>query len=540
MSIKTSQKMSCLLFALMVSLSVSFSSSLFAGEVHATHLNLFFHKKNSYEYKRKGKYAVKPIWAKACKRLFLSMKAYRGAYGSGFFTSYSCYIDDMLVSGKKVSSKWSLNITDKETHVDVNLVFDDILQAKYRMFASPVTLKLLARKSFSKLLGYHLLGQLPMLGLLNDKQIQAGRLVVRRAPFGAKIKPSRELYLYHLTYNSKVKKWIPKVVGTAFLRKDKNNPKEKKKIFSKKSALKKKKVKTKPMVWDIKWTHGPPLKKERKKIVWFHSQKLERGLYSRRQLYDAFDKLYPSFVKRESFVEKVNNTTLKNYASSYAGVRYGKQVFSGNEILKDSYFIGVFAESRGGLLNGLQLYYDFAPKTEARVEDKHVELSWSRLNVGYGFSIQTDFFINRLEFMPKIGVWNFDMTLPVYLSTGSLITKSFKLKNRPCFAFEGRAEILSSWYTLRAWAAYDAALRLGALDLSSIESIRYGIDTFFHSGYKFELFKKPYNMNFMAFVLFESVKLSSSEKGSETEVFSVKEVSYENAYLGLGAAISWK
>ncbi len=83
---------------------------------------------------------------------------------------------------------------------------------------------------------------------------------------------------------------------------------------------------------------------------------------------------------------QISRALSNQISSAYVGVRYGKQLLSGDPLLKQSAIFGLVGEFRSGILKGLRLYYDRHPKIRVKDNDITPFMFWDRFIVGYSFS----------------------------------------------------------------------------------------------------------------------------------------------------------
>lgn len=511
-------------------LSIAFEN-VYANSLSPDQLDIVFNSRRSFKYDRPENYNFKQEWNSACASFGRYLKVRKGLFASGVFSSIRCKVDTEIKNEGEKISDWQLEVSDTKEKVILEIKYKGILQSEFSFLGSSNTLKILKEKYFSEVIAYALLTKMPMMMVINPKKIKNRKSILGRSlvfseenTLSEEIEPQEHLLLYYLNFDEKSNQWLPEVIGSAKLNK---------------YTLSKSKKKYKVAYWDLEFFKGYV---ERDKTVWAHSLKGRSNLYSLDEIQSFTNTLSLSMYEKykdKSLLGSLTKFIKDSYASGYVGLRYGKQILFGDPLMEEVSFLGVLTEIRGGVLDGLKVYYDTTPEVKAITEGNDVSLFWDRWTFGTGFSVDPGLIINRLEIIPKVGLWTFDGTLPVLLSTGAYTSKKFVLNNSFSLGLEGRMEILSPWYTLSAWAGYQKSMPVGENDSVTVTSLRYGLDTYFSVGSQFNIFDTDLNMNLMAFLLFETVDLNSSAETDVTERFNITDIKYNAIYVGTGVAVSW-
>ena len=285
--------------------------------------------------------------------------------------------------------------------------------------------------------------------------------------------------------------------------------------------------------------------------VWVHSGE---GAASRESkltaaVYEAHDRL--TSAARSGLLdnlftkgyESISDLLFQTAASGYIGLRYGRQLLTGNKLLEGASMYGLLVEVRSGPLNGLKFYYDSFPKTKYESAGDTTSLQWSRLVLGKSFSFAFPFVINRIEATPKLGRYFLSSNQPVEVdSDGTVLsTQKFEIRNQPSFSVELSAERAAKLYTARVWYALDRGIPfIPVIGTSAVSAERAGADLFLNSGVKADFFGNEYSLNLLAFGLYENLtiedlKLEDLQPGE----VAVSAIQLRSAYAGLGLVVNW-
>ncbi len=506
-------------------------------------------KEKEKEKDRDAPNTAKP-WLNICKKLGHAMTKNQGIWSTGPFKGFSCIENKKLIFGDDVKSTWRLKVREQSKKIDLSITMQSPgkksqVMGKFTLPRDEFSLAILSVDQFADLIGLALTQDLPFSGYIPIKTYKEKKLLIkgRVITIAQEIvetlpSPPEELIVYDLFYDAKTKIWRNESFAEAILRPSKKTKRETLSWIGKKdkSKLKEKEI-------------DPP-----REYLWIGDAK------GRSVRHDEFQKAlteaYPKYHKlaQSGELEKLQNKGFdigealsSTAASGYIGMRYGKQIIANDALLKQTSFIGLLLELRGGPLSGLRIYYDKVPKTEAEIDGQQTSIEWSRLIVGKSWSFNLGLVFDALTVTPKIGQWSLQGILPADYDEGGTVleTKDFTVSRALSLAMEIGLEKKSSWYLLRGWYSFDAAMSLGSSD-SSVTSNRFGVDMFWTPGMSFHAFSAPIKVSLLGFYFFESVQLKDSSKKSESTTENEAEgslvingVTYQNGYAGFGLALSW-
>jgi len=231
----------------------------------------------------------------------------------------------------------------------------------------------------------------------------------------------------------------------------------------------------------------------------------------------------------------------------FFALRFGMQILQGNALLEKVKMVGLLVENRGKFLQGLRVYLDWLPKVEADIDGGSANLMSWRLILGRAINWRVHWVvINRIDVVPKIGVWSSKMELPVArivgTTTGTTTTQStetytetFEMKLAPSLGIEVGIEKATPRAVVRAWSAFDYGLLQG----QHIITKRIGLDGYWTRGPEFRVRSQTFNSGVMGFGILEQIGLKKPEPKEQSSESVITTVDYRTAYLGLGLVLAW-
>ena len=220
-------------------------------------------------------------------------------------------------------------------------------------------------------------------------------------------------------------------------------------------------------------------------------------------------------------------------STAYVGIRYGAPLQTTDPRLKAAP-LGLFFESRQGILNGFRISHDRAPTAKLTTATYESVFSWSRTQIGYGWGRSLSLpIINWFDVMPKIGLTNYSVEKKVL--AGLERPYSFKLSNAIATGIEAGLENRSFSFLLRGWLLFNYAVLTQVSQKTSIDQLRYGVDVYR------DLFTlgEDYRLTGLVYVSKESTKLSRSADPSVRGVETVTGLKYSNLFIGGGITVAW-
>jgi hypothetical protein len=488
----------------------------------------------------------------ACQSLGKALQVGRGPWGFGAFSTFVCYRDNKVVSGKARKTDWSLIILDTEKNASFTLMAGNKIVAEVKIQPSEFTFQILSDNEFIDLLAYSLLDSMPM--GLNVTKASMKKTTTKflgrywRAGDASNFKykmppPPEEIILYHLRKNDKNGRFVSQVVATAKVNKL-TKPKAKKDgkrdilvggsvLYEADSSIAADIGKN--SLWGQNAAGPGGRQAELKTIIDEAHLQLDAA---------AKDGSLDEFLHSQD--GGITKFLLATTASGYVGLRYGLQVLPGDSIISKTNLFSLLLEIRGGPVKGLRYYYDKIPKTVSKKElsdgtEDESSIESARHVLAYSFGFDPGFLVDRVTIDPKLGMWSFNASLPSNLDDDGVPREiiDFTLGNTLSLALEIGTELQSDWYTLRGWYAIDtgfSVLKKGG----TVTSNRFGIDAYFTAGPQFSLLGLPVKTALLAFYVYEAVTLKNGDNiPSEDGEEKISEVPYSTGYAGGGIALSW-
>lgn len=497
-----------------------------------SHVKIVWNLKDSdAESTAVSKKETKPAWTKACTNLGKSLSVGKGPWGFGVFQSYSCWIDDEKITTTETpASAWTFNYTESKDAVLFTIMDESgVKQGERSIAASPHSVYFFQDLEFADLVALTTMDSLPYFGYLPKGSLSSGKPIRGRAPylapktkrrFGA-VSPPKELTAYGLEKSRTNNVFMPDVKGTL-------------NQSSKKGT-------------SVTWKADPSvIQANESEGLWIHVND------GRNSMKAAIE---PVLTKAQEELNRLHDEglfssalggfkkgLLSTAASGYLGLRYGSQILQGDPLLKSTHFYGLLSEIRGGPLEGIRLYYDHLFERHADQNGFDTSIFWNRFIVGKSFGLDLKRFIDRIDITPKIGVWNFNATLPAEYNSDSEVIDvgRFKLSNALSASLELGLEWSSSWYTIRPWYSLDAAGFLSVVKSASVTSNRFGFDTYWTAGPTFKLSKTNFKTAWLAFIIYEAITLADAKQSDVAEEETkINGVTVQSAYAGGGIAVSW-
>lgn len=447
-------------------------------------------------------------WKKTCSRLAKAFTVQQNFYKHGIAKKYSCYFEGKHTGGVNNKGDWTLKVQPDEKEWRLALFFRDQTEpeAEIKLPASPEMLTILSDPAVAKPLAMYLMDQLPVARYVEQKEISQA-LEYKQPKKKAKAPNAPPAYdLFELEYIASANMWVPRPLGSATLKKDKGSNR-----------------------WEVKLTSQDKVPQG------FWAQSVNgrggEGDKYKSSLNDGLKK----YNLDTNLLDSAKDALLKTLAGGYVGFRYGHPITVGQDIISKSAMIGILVEVRGGPLEGLRWYWDFAPETIQVLDGQKYSVTWSRPSLGWSFGLNINWIIDRIDLTPKLGLMDFDGTVPVPTTTGNVPAK-FRLKNSSNIGFELGVETQAPGVLIRLWGASDAS---GVLDLGGtgrVTSLRGGVDTYWDA-YKISSY---FDLAVLVFMFGERLSLAkeSDDAVGDTNL-KLQGLSYNLAFFGAGLVLTW-
>ncbi len=487
-------------------------------------------------------------WAHACANIAGGLMAGKGAWGMGIFSAGSCYIGTKKTAGKDGINPWVLRFVEGEEETTLSLYTNEDegapLMSSAKFKGGVWGMKFFDDKGFADMISLRLLNELPVMGLMRQGSLEKS-LDLKKTPIAVPASgvrnykvpsPPEELTVF--TAQNLVGFVMPDIKGKGV----KSSFMDPESYVG--AAEKKRKSGKEGDKFYVIWTFEESVQAaSNKKAMAFQDARGAGMLVAElNQAIDAAANLLLEALDKGMFSNFLSG--LQATASAgYVGIRYGKQIFPGSALLKKMTFFGLVGEFRSGWFDGLRYYYDKSPEVTAESGFIKEKIAWSRHVIGKSFGLKVSRFVDKIDFVPKIGLWNVNAELGTVKSEdGDYITAGkFHMPIGYSVSLEAGMAWISSWYTIRPWASYDYAGVASKISKKTVTSARGGVDAFWTAGPTVKIVGREFHAALLAFAFAEKITLidhglttESTESGESIGTFSLT-----MAFVGAGIAISW-
>lgn len=447
-------------------------------------------------------------WKKACPVLANAFMVRKNFNHHGIAKGFSCFFDGKHTGGaKSAKGDWTLKIQLKEDRWLLGLYFRDQAEPEAELpFPNvPKALTALADRKVAKPLAMQMMDQLPAARYIEPKELKKELEYKLRKKEMTPAAPA--VYdLFDLEYVSSIGMWVPRPLGKATLKKKKG-----------------------PRRWDVTLNADA----DTSEGFWAQSDKGRGGESDKYK--SSLNGALKKYGMDGDMFDSAKDALLDTFARGYVGFRYGYPITKGENLITKSSMVGILAEVRGGPLEGLRWYWDFAPETKEVVNGQEYSFTWSRPTLGWSFGLNMNWFINRIDLTPKIGLMDFDGKVRVTTATGD-VPAQFRLKNSSNFGIEMGVESIAPWFLLRLWGASDVS---GVLDLGgsgTVTSLRGGVDTY----WDFYKVSDYFDLTVLVFMFGEKLSLTQDESETVANTnLKLEGISYNLAFFGAGLILTW-
>ena len=225
------------------------------------------------------------------------------------------------------------------------------------------------------------------------------------------------------------------------------------------------------------------------------------------------------------------------------GIRYGKEILPGSDVMKKQSLIGAFCDLQHGPGAGWRLFADRIPEVTGNENGQSMSLSSDRYSIGFAISVAPGFLIQRIDVTPRVGFWNMTAEIPfgVDETTGESTVETFSVRRAGSGGVEAGIEFGDGINALRFWGSMDRGVSLLGGARGSARASRVGLDVFL-----------PINKGFVVgdateikplvqlFGFLESIAIEgSSSSDSSSSGSSVDGIEYIDGFVGAGLGVTW-
>jgi hypothetical protein len=242
--------------------------------------------------------------------------------------------------------------------------------------------------------------------------------------------------------------------------------------------------------------------------------------------------------KKNSFFWKTKEFKIMFFVTSgFVGIHYGQSV-SNQVFLKDMKIFSLFLALRQKPLDGFVFRYENWPKVNNSLGLGPQQFKSERAMLGWAipWPAKWTFLVDRVEFVPLIGSWSFDLKYLHQSQNQNLLTSEFSKKNSISGDFELGVEKSIFNVLIRAWVAKSigkSLIKKG--DGVTIQSFRLGSEMMVQLPALFvsDLFS---NMRLTGFVQAEDYTVDRQTKSSGENI-GINSINFSNTYVGGGFAV---
>jgi hypothetical protein len=468
--------------------------------------------------KKNQKKAYYDTWGKACREMKFLLENRSDKIGHGPFQKVKCYFKptrlDKAASSQKTS--WVLRVSDNNQQTGFEIFYvgggKKLVEAQLMAGSSEKFVKILGDKTFLKNAMLILTDQLPMFSIA---KLSSSMDTVEVADDRLWSDMPQKVAFYTLSFDKGTDSWQTRVVGQYQPPKTAPN--------GQKGAA----------TWQIQIHRGVLREGE---PLFVHNS-AGRGMASQAAMgvvKDYFSKLGMDFSEMLG--------SLLSMTSNFSGVRYGYPMLKPGNVISKTSFISAFAELRSGFLGGLRFYYDAAPKATFTDQLGSQEyFQWSRLNLGWAFSLPLKGKELTLDLQPKIGRFSLDGKLMIYDENNIGYPVVLLMKNATNIGLEVGLEYnFIKGVMTRGWGSFNRSFESKkSSSATDFTSFRGGID-FYRDIYSFKRTKIQGLIFGAADYLILGQAGTSPVVASGTEnMLQIGQVSYRLYFIGAGATIAW-
>jgi hypothetical protein len=501
-------------------------------------------------------------WKEACKTLAKAFHEGGSVWESSPSSSTTCAISgkESTRLGTKIDASLSVNLKITKDGDAIRFSLEQAAAGKtrakvFRSITIPVTewsAEFLADDEFASTLAFALVDSLPAAAYLDRSRLTSSTGILSAAEFKGQrftkkfdsITPNASITFYRMTMDADTGRFFAEHLGEAKL-----TGKDKTRFQSGTgSSTRTAFIDTARYKLDAKARTATTAGNAR---IWSHNSDGagQRSVELEKAVSSAHERL--SSAARSGLLsnlftkgyDSISNLLFQTAASGYVGLRYGKQLLKGDDLVENGSLYGLLVEVRSGPLSGIKFYYDKFPQQTATANGTTTTLEWTRFVLGRSFSFKFPLFINRVEVTPKLGRYYLLSRQPVERDADGNVTatQDFQIRNQPSVSLEVSAERAARLYTARVWYAIDRGIPfLPVLGTSAVSSERAGLDLFLNSTMDFRLFGVDYTFNVLTFGMYENIAIENIKMGDlDPGEVAVSGVELRAAYAGLGLVLNW-
>jgi hypothetical protein len=459
-----------------------------------------------------------------CLQLGELMTRQQGLFGSGVFSTASCTVNNKTVKAASSTAIWNITTRFSKSKISFIIKYKSKLEGVFTVSRPKDLILLLSNPDTQKLIAYGIHEKLPALFLVSPGEVRQGKFL-RTIPANSKLSstfltPPSEITLYTLQPTIS-NLWATSAISMGGL------------ATQSKSGQK-----------QFTWQFSPP-SNQASTSLYAHSSSGRGG--ENKKVHDAMkmalDELKPDGDKSTPIAAAIPVELLGAGEPRYGstGFRYGIQTLTGDQLLMKSQLFGFFTKFNDGYLQGIQLHYDVVPKVEyldfSNGVGEQTTVGWERATIGYSLGFEPGLIVDRIDFLPQIGMWSFEARLPVVFPEQATLFQEFKTSGQPIFSGEVGLEGQLAILHYRIYVGKD--ISLGIRKNEKVDSNRLGLDLNLNIFPSWKVLSSPVRLSLLGFYLYESISFGGIEKNSDLNQLKIDSLAYASAHLGGGIVLHW-
>lgn len=224
-------------------------------------------------------------------------------------------------------------------------------------------------------------------------------------------------------------------------------------------------------------------------------------------------------------------------SESFVSLRYGfEMIDSATALFSPGSVVSFTSEFHRGWFNGLRLYTDSWPDHKRDIEGEVFSITWSRYNVGWAYLYRLTGLIDRIEVIPKAGLWSITSRLPDIDANENIVTREYKASGLKNFGLEINGVIENASYLARLFHSRDMTLlkeKTADGAANELTANRTGLELYIKGG-PLRYISNSIRWNLLAFDYFEDLTINETG-GTKSDLKFV----YSTAFAGGGVSLSW-
>ena len=459
-------------------------------------------------------------WIAVCQALSAQLVVRAEAPGAGVFDHVKCH-EKSVDSGKdfiksRTGPLWVLVIVDRQDKAMIDLYYinggQPQLESSFKFSFSEKFIPTLAEPNVNKALALALREHMPMMGQIKLQAIQE-TLSLPVADYTFK----GDLTVYELSLASNPHRWVPRVIGFAV---------NKSEGIDKDAATR---------TYQLR-LHKGLVHENRRYFIHASEGRVEGengALITLREL-----------MKRNG-IEGLVDFLAGFTRASVIGFRTGTPLIRGDTAISKARLYGLIAEVNEGPAAGARWFWDYAPRVDANTQGQSNYFTWNRTSLGWSLALsELEFLgdlIQRIDFVPRVGLMSIDSKLPVQdMESGVIFMSGFKAQHVLDLGLEIGTSYARDSFSFRLWTAYNHAghVAIGPQPKSVIDSLRGGIDLYWFALEDGDAWK----INLLTFAMIESLTYRTSNAPdvlAESLSAELTKVSFLLIYAGGGVTLTW-